>query len=76
MALTRAQFNRLGAAATAAAITGGRWARAADAKHYSFGYDQPRTTGYGVAHNLDPALVDKIKEAFFTFPWEGSTLKA
>ena len=34
------------------------------------------TTGYGVAHNLDPKLVEKIKEAFFTFPWEGSALKA
>ncbi len=34
------------------------------------------TTGYGYAHNLDPALVEKIKRAFFTFPWEGSALKA
>jgi len=34
------------------------------------------TTGYGHAHNLDPKLVEKIKEAFFTFPWEGSALKA
>jgi phosphonate transport system substrate-binding protein len=34
------------------------------------------TTSYGVAHNLDPALVAKIKDAFFTFPWEGSALKA
>ncbi|MEZ5843781.1 MAG: phosphate/phosphite/phosphonate ABC transporter substrate-binding protein [Hyphomicrobiaceae bacterium] len=34
------------------------------------------TTGYGHAHNLDPKLVAKIKEAFFTFPWEGSALKA
>ena len=34
------------------------------------------TTSYGVAHNLDPALAAKIKDAFFTFPWEGSTLKA
>ena len=34
------------------------------------------TTGYGVAHNLDPALTEKIKQAFFTFPWEGSALKA
>src|SRR6516162_362397 len=34
------------------------------------------TTGYGYAHNLDPALVEKIKQAFFTFPWEGSALKA
>ncbi len=34
------------------------------------------TTGYGHAYNLDPKLVAKIKEAFFTFQWEGSTLKA
>jgi phosphonate transport system substrate-binding protein len=34
------------------------------------------TTGYGYAYNLDPALVAKIKDAFFTFPWEGSPLKA
>ncbi len=34
------------------------------------------TTSYGMAHNLDPALQTKIKEAFFTFPWEGSALKA
>ena len=34
------------------------------------------TTSYGMAHNLDPALAAKIKEAFFTFPWEGSALKA
>jgi phosphonate transport system substrate-binding protein len=34
------------------------------------------TTGYGVAHNLDPKLVEKIKQGFFTFNWEGSALKA
>ena len=34
------------------------------------------TTSYGVTHNLDPALAAKIKEAFFTFPWAGSALKA
>jgi phosphonate transport system substrate-binding protein len=34
------------------------------------------TTGYGYAHNLDPKLIEKIKQAFFTFPWEGSALKA
>jgi len=33
------------------------------------------TTGYGYAYNLDPKLVEKIKEAFFGFPWEGSALK-
>jgi phosphonate transport system substrate-binding protein len=34
------------------------------------------TTGYGYAYNLDPKLVEKIKDAFFSFPWEGSALKA
>jgi phosphonate transport system substrate-binding protein len=34
------------------------------------------TTSYGIAHNLDPALAAKIKDAFMTFPWEGSALKA
>jgi phosphonate transport system substrate-binding protein len=33
------------------------------------------TTAYGTAHNLDPRLVEKVKEAFFSFPWEGSELK-
>jgi phosphonate transport system substrate-binding protein len=32
------------------------------------------TTGYGYVYNLDPKLVEKIKHAFFTFPWEGSGL--
>ncbi len=33
------------------------------------------TTGYGHAHNLHPAVVAKIKQAFFTFQWEGSDLQ-
>ncbi|MPZ11244.1 MAG: phosphate/phosphite/phosphonate ABC transporter substrate-binding protein [Kiloniellaceae bacterium] len=37
--------------------------------------DRFPTTGYGHAHNLNPMLVAKIKQAFFTFPWEGSALK-
>ncbi len=32
------------------------------------------TSGYGVVYNLAPELQEKIKEAFFTFPWEGSAL--
>ena len=32
------------------------------------------TTGYGYVYNLKPELAEKIKEAFFTFPWEGSAL--
>ena len=33
------------------------------------------TTGYGHAHNLHPTVTAKIKQAFFTFKWEGSDLK-
>lgn len=32
------------------------------------------TTGYGLAYNLKPELQEKIKEAFFSFQWEGSSL--
>ncbi len=32
------------------------------------------TTGYGTAHNLHPDLQEKIKEAFFSFDWEGTKL--
>ncbi len=34
------------------------------------------TTGYGTAHNLKPELVEKIKNAFFSFNWEGTALAA
>jgi phosphonate transport system substrate-binding protein len=34
------------------------------------------TTSYGTVYNLTPALQAKIREAFFTFPWEGSKLLA
>lgn len=33
------------------------------------------TTGYGIAHNLKPELQEKIKEAFFSFKWEGTKLQ-
>lgn len=32
------------------------------------------TTGYGTAHNLTPELQDAIREAFFSFDWEGTSL--
>jgi phosphonate transport system substrate-binding protein len=32
------------------------------------------TTGYGHVYNLAPPLAEKVREAFFTFPWEGSAL--
>jgi phosphonate transport system substrate-binding protein len=33
------------------------------------------TTGYGHVYNLKPELAAKVKEAFFTFPWQGSELQ-
>lgn len=33
------------------------------------------TTGYGYVYNLKPELAEKVKEAFFSFPWEGSALQ-
>jgi phosphonate transport system substrate-binding protein len=32
------------------------------------------TTGYGVVYNVKPELQEKIKQAFFSFPWKGSAL--
>jgi phosphonate transport system substrate-binding protein len=34
------------------------------------------TTGYGYVYNLKPELAAKLKEAFFSFNWEGSSLLA
>ena len=34
------------------------------------------TTGYGVVYNLHPELQEKIREAFFSFDWEGTKLQA
>ncbi|MXW86660.1 MAG: phosphate/phosphite/phosphonate ABC transporter substrate-binding protein [Boseongicola sp. SB0673_bin_14] len=34
------------------------------------------TTGFGVVYNLKPELQDKIRDAFFSFEWDGTTLEA
>ncbi len=34
------------------------------------------TTGFGVVYNLKPELQEKIRNAFFNFEWEGTTLEA
>jgi phosphonate transport system substrate-binding protein len=33
------------------------------------------TTGYGHVYNLRPELAAKVREAFFSFPWQGSALQ-
>jgi tripartite ATP-independent transporter DctP family solute receptor len=62
MALTRSQFIKLGAAAATAAIAVGHRAKAADAKHYSFGYDQPHTTGYGIGADIFAAKLAELSQ--------------
>lgn len=32
------------------------------------------TTGYGYVYNLKPELAEKVKQAFFSFNWEGTAL--
>ena len=32
------------------------------------------TTGYGYVYNLKPELAEKVKQAFFTFNWDGTDL--
>ena len=34
------------------------------------------TTGYGHVYNLKPELAEKVRQAFFSFNWEGSALAA
>lgn len=34
------------------------------------------TTGFGTAHNLTPELKENIRNAFFNFEWEGTSLQA
>lgn len=34
------------------------------------------TTAFGHAHDLEPALADRVREAFFSYPWDGSPLAA
>ena len=33
------------------------------------------TTGYGTAHNLTPELQNQIRQAFFSFEWDGTSLQ-
>src|SRR6516162_9906961 len=35
---------------------------AADARHFSFGYDQPHTTGYGIAGDLFAGKLDELSK--------------
>ena len=36
--------------------------------------DRFPTAGFGLAYNLEPQLANRIREAFFSFPWAGSAL--
>src|SRR5690554_1808766 len=47
------------------------------AEQYQLVYRSPTfpTTAYGVAHDLAPALAERIRHAFFSFDWQGSALR-
>jgi phosphonate transport system substrate-binding protein len=48
----------------------------ADQLEIFFTSDTFPTTGYGTAYNLHPDLQAAVREAFFTFDWEGTSLQA
>ena len=53
---------RLAALGLALLAVGGMSGRAAEAKHYSFGYDQPHTTGYGIGADLFAAKLAELSK--------------
>jgi TRAP-type transport system periplasmic protein len=69
-------IGKLAAAlAVCAALGGIQAAAAADPRHFSFGYDQPRTTGYGVAADIFSAkLAELSKGAFVIDQFPGAQL--
>jgi phosphonate transport system substrate-binding protein len=46
----------------------------ADATRVIYSSERFPTTGYGHVHNLKPELAAKVREAFFSFNWEGTEL--
>jgi tripartite ATP-independent transporter DctP family solute receptor len=59
MTCNRACSTLIAALFVASLALGANGAAAADARHYTFGYDQPHTTGYGIAADT---FSDKLKE--------------
>ena len=67
-------LRTLTAAALATALLAGT-ASAQEAKHYRFAYDQPRTTGYGVAADIFAAKLKELsKGAFLIEQYPGAQL--
>ena len=67
-------LRTLTAAALATALLAGT-ASAQEAKHYRFAYDQPRTTGYGVAADIFAAKLKELsKGAFLIDQYPGAQL--
>ena len=60
--------DRIRAAVVCAAVSCGfaAPALAADAKHYSLGYDQPHTTGYGIGADLFAAKLAELKRWIYS----------
>lgn len=63
------------AAALSAVWVSGSTVWAADARHFSFGYDQPHTTGYGIAADLFANKLSELsKGAFVVDQFPGAQL--
>jgi tripartite ATP-independent transporter DctP family solute receptor len=57
------RVERMGAAvACAAVLVWGSAGMAAEAKHYSFAYDQPKTTGYGIAGDIFNKKLEELSK--------------
>jgi tripartite ATP-independent transporter DctP family solute receptor len=60
-------LKRIAAALAIGAVLGGmQYAAAADVRHFSFGYDQPHSTGYGVAGDMFDAKLKEVSKGAFT----------
>jgi phosphonate transport system substrate-binding protein len=44
--------------------------------HFVYVSDPFPSTGYGYVYNLHPDIVEKVREAYLTFDWEGTALDA
>jgi len=65
MNIARIAGNLLPALLVCAGMGGATGAAAADARHFSFGYDQPHSTGYGVLADIFAAKLGELSKGAF-----------
>jgi len=60
------RIERVGVALACAAVALWTGAAAAQTKHYSFAYDQPKTTGYGIAGDIFQKKLEELSKGTMT----------